>query len=368
MMGMMRSKAMFLWGKSIDFAAEHVAFSTKGRGVAYELGVARWAGHRRWPVRKWCSWQSRWEPPKVQLPLWYPSSGHLTAIPNLQLGAGTPPRRSPERAMVRARFPAGRWWRVRIHPGQPWAVLRVQLSTLMNRDIGSFSIWYQGARVREEDAIPPDAEDIDLHRVNRAGVPPVRAGEEPEQAQRVQGPGDSPPRHHAPLPEGDPVRRARSRSRTPARGRDIRQGAPVQEDDDVMVEYPTTEGTFRLGLRLEDTQQPTWQQVTAGHVEAALLRTYPQVFFAQPRIALAANRTCLRATEHVQPWLDQQAELVVIPNQYIGTNGSMADETELNDKNAQRSGIADPMPAQKDVPADQARSHLHVQHMSVWTA
>ena len=186
----------------------------------------------------------------------------IQAIPNQLLGAGTPPRRSPERPTIRARFPAGRWWRVRITQAQPWAVLQVQLAAIMHRDIHTFSIWCNGQRVRQEAAIPQGTAEVELHRVGRAGVPDDRAGEEPPEADPApwqpdqRGASQSPPRR--PPPEMVP---SRSRSRSPGphgHHRGVRNGPPVFEANAVMVEYPTSEGIFRLNLQIYSTGSLEW--------------------------------------------------------------------------------------------------------------
>ena len=240
------------------------------------------------------------------------------------LGAKSPARVSPERPTVRARFPAGRWWRVRTTPRQPWAVLQVQLATLMNRDVHSFCLIHEGRRVQQQEEMPPGDLHVDTMRICRAGadriqLPRPRSQQQGHQLQQQRSISKQEelnlPHRQAPRPDG----RGRSRSRTPARHhRGVRLGPPVQEDDNITIEYPTSEGNFRLTLSTADLAVTDWQEVRANQIEAALVGIYPEVFYCQPRVALAANRTCLRAMDRIQPWLDQGSELVVVPSQQMG--------------------------------------------------
>ena len=71
------------------------------------------------------------------------------------MGAGgrsrTPSRQQHQRRRIRARFRQGRWWNVVIEPMQPWAVLQVQLSTLMHRPLESFVMVANGQPVAQDE-------------------------------------------------------------------------------------------------------------------------------------------------------------------------------------------------------------------------
>ena len=90
------------------------------------------------------------------------------------------------------------------------------------------------------------------------------------------------------------------------------------------------------------------------------------MFYRQPRVAIAANRTCLRPLDYIQPRVQQESELVVIPNQQMGASQQHADGPGDHQVPALPTQVERSSTGSVEASKTSSRPQLYVRHPNGW--
>ena len=97
------------------------------------------------------------------------------------------------------------------------------------------------------------------------------------------------------------------------RSRPRSSDSSVMEEDTIYFQLrQDAGGAWRVPLHLSDFQEKTWDNVSTGMAEQALLQLYPSLFRRSTRVALAANGHCLRGSDLLGPYVDLDSMLAII--------------------------------------------------------